>query len=238
MHLNKSIFMITCSFAAISFETPAQFSKFGTDVACTAGMKKITVQATIDIAPIPVGQTDSGDLIFGCPLLEHYPKRVAKFFPGTPFVFGIAPPTEAVCFSGNVLSGTIDIDGDVYTLNYGRTESAQYFGPRQAVYGDGIFLYGTAPDAEPIQSGVAVTAGEIAWTNASGSELRLALYLKDAFTVGTFSGLDIEEFTVVGAELKVENKPRETLFATGTLMGEGIFLVEPLDLTGAICAKR
>lgn len=163
-----------------------------------------------------------------CPLLQdkQLRKLVDKNFFGTAFAWPAVPGT---CVSGRDLSGFV---GSVPVT--GTTESAQRLFPEALAINPGnggLVITGGSADGLPFLSGSAATV-----VSVEGESLALKLVLSDRFTVNLVSGLDTEDFEVIGAD---------GASVTGRLTGQAVITSPPgepfqnVDFTvqGAVCIK-
>jgi hypothetical protein len=166
----------------------------------------------------------------GCPLLtdKKLRKLVDKNFSGT--LFAGFPNT---CLSGTISEGTVTFDKTGVSVDItGTTESAQRLMPEAAALGSSLPLFLDGAQAvTPFISGAAATIVSIRSDDTSLDGLQLVL--SDRFTVNLATGLDTEDFEVVGAKGAT---------VTGRLIGnvytdgKGTFY-PPFTVTGSICIK-
>jgi len=222
--MNKTV-LTNAIFAGLFFTTASAIAQPQppTVIAeCPKGHQATFVDVTASVSTSP-----------GCPLLndKSLRKLVDKHFYGTAFAY---PLVSGTCLSGRDLVGTVG--GEDVT---GTTESAQRLFPEaKAVNPDngGLFLVGLSLDEfqmpdMPFASGAAATV-----VSLQGESIDLQLVLSDRFTVNLATGVDTEDFEVVGAN---------GASVTGRLQGQAYVAAAPgqpladveFRVSGPICIK-
>ena len=163
----------------------------------------------------------------GCPLLTDTKLRklVNKNFSGTTFA-----GFPGTCLSGTIAEGTVTFNetGEVRVISSGTTESAQRFMPEAMAIDptNPLFLNG-----QTFISGAAATIVSLESDDALLDGLQLVL--SDRFTVDFLTGLDTEDFEVIGAEgASVTGRLTGNVYTDGN----GGFQ-EPFVVEGLICIK-
>ncbi len=170
-----------------------------------------------------------------CPLLEDKKLRqlVDENMFGTVFFYPAVPGT---CVSGVIQEGsTIDI-GEGPEAVTGYTESAQRFFPDGASVnpsGGGLFLAGTSQDGIPFASGAAATAVSL---ETAKEKFKLTVLVSDRFTVNGLTGIDTEDFEVIGAS-KGDAIGRLTGIAQITAPPPAPIFEAPFQVQGQVCIK-
>lgn len=171
----------------------------------------------------------------GCPLLEDkgLRKLVDKNMFGTVFAYPALPGT---CVSGIIQEGSTIDRGKGPEAVTGFTESAQRFFPEgAAVYpsGGGVFLVGASQDGIPFASGAAATAVSL---EAVAGKFKITVLASDRFTVNGATGIDTEDFEVIGAK-EGDAVGRLTGTAQITAPPPAPLFEAPFQVQGRVCLK-
>jgi len=212
--------VLAAALACVSVGVQAQAP---TTIGCPTG----TVPTQVDIQLLL-------DTTANCPLLEDKALRklVDRFAVGTTFAYPAVPGT---CAAGSDLTGTITPTGSSPIAVTGQTWSAQTLFPEAAALSNGLnplTIFGTAQDGRPFMAGAAITVASIRSTSGL---LRLDLVLSDRFAVDLATGLDTEDFQILGSG--------GLAGVTGKLTGVAMIapgqpIVDaPMEIEGTICMK-